>query len=171
VSIISQGLSLALGVLFITAALDKMLHFPSHLKKIKAYNVLKNDRAIAFLSTVLLILELIVSVCFLFVWVNILILTVAVSLQVMYLAIISYSLLTGNKEIDCGCGGVLGSTSLSWWLVGRNAVFIVAILAIEKFDDTRVAGTSDRDVIFFSIITFLFFTVMQNIIKTESERY
>ncbi|MFI8577853.1 MauE/DoxX family redox-associated membrane protein [Rossellomorea aquimaris] len=170
-SIISQGISLALGVLFVTAALDKMIHYRSHLHKVKAYKVLQNDGAIAAFSTVLILLELIVAVCFLFVWVNVIILTAAVSLQVIYMAFITYSLLKGNKRIDCGCGGVLGSTSLSWWLVGRNSVFIVAILSIEMFDDTRVAGASDRDVIFFSIIIFLFFTILQNMIRTESERY
>lgn len=170
-SIISQGISIALGVLFMTAAVDKMLHLPSHLNKVKAYKVLKSDGLIAFLSTVLLILELVVAICFLLVWVNVIILTVAVCLQLVYMVFISYSLLKGNKRIDCGCGGVLGSTSLSWWLVVRNFIFIVSFLAIEWFDGTRVAGASDRDVIFFSIINLLFFTILQNMIRTESERY
>ena len=35
----------------------------------------------------------------------------------------------GRRVLDCGCGGISGRQPISWWLVARNAMLIVVLLA------------------------------------------
>jgi hypothetical protein len=39
------------------------------------------------------------------------------------------NLVRGRTDIDCGCGGIEGRQRLSWALVARNAVLMLAVLA------------------------------------------
>lgn len=48
----------------------------------------------------------------------------AIALLAIYAAAIGANLLRGRSWIDCGCGGA--PESLSWWLVGRNTLFVSA---------------------------------------------
>lgn len=41
-------------------------------------------------------------------------------IMVLYGLAISVNLLRGNRNIECGCGGVLGAHKISWWLSARN---------------------------------------------------
>jgi Methylamine utilisation protein MauE len=170
VSIISYGLSLALGVLFSAAALDKVIHFQEHLDKVKDYQLIKHPQLLLSLSALLLMLEVFVAVSFLAGWATTLILLTAAALQVVYMGFISISLLRGNRRIACGCGGLLNSSVLSWWLIVRNGFFLLAILAIHVFKGTRISESSDVGFIFIAALTIFFFLIMQNMIRTETER-
>jgi hypothetical protein len=43
---------------------------------------------------------------------------------------VALNLLRGREVLDCGCGGLSGRQPISWWLVARNAVLTVALLAL-----------------------------------------
>jgi hypothetical protein len=43
---------------------------------------------------------------------------------------VAVNLLRGRLVLDCGCGGLSGRQPISWWLVARNAVLTVALLAL-----------------------------------------
>jgi hypothetical protein len=55
--------------------------------------------------------------------------TLAVALLLTFAAAIAVNLLRGRRDIDCGCGGLGGGQTLSWWLVLRNVVLAVLALA------------------------------------------
>jgi hypothetical protein len=43
---------------------------------------------------------------------------------------VAVNLLRGRLVLDCGCGGLSGRQPISWWLVARNAVLVVAFLVL-----------------------------------------
>lgn len=40
------------------------------------------------------------------------------------------NLLRGRSDLSCHCGGALGDHRISWWLVGRNGLFMAGLLAL-----------------------------------------
>jgi methylamine utilization protein MauE len=51
------------------------------------------------------------------------------ALLLVYAGAIAANLVRGRRHIDCGCLGVVGRRSISWWLVGRNVAFAALALA------------------------------------------
>lgn len=49
-------------------------------------------------------------------------------LLAVYAGVIATNLLRGRRHVDCGCAGPAGRQPLSWWLVARNGVLVVAAL-------------------------------------------
>lgn len=49
-------------------------------------------------------------------------------LLLMYTIAIIINLLRGRNHISCGCGGLAGDHTLSWWLVTRNLFFFCGAL-------------------------------------------
>lgn len=68
------------------------------------------------------------------------------ALFVVYGAAIGINLARGRSHIDCGCGG--DAHSLTWGLVGRNAV--LALLAL-----TAAGGVIDRDFEWLDAVTLV----------------
>jgi hypothetical protein len=56
----------------------------------------------------------------------------ALALLVMALATaaVIVNLARGRRVLDCGCGGLSGRQPISWWLVLRNAMLALVLLAI-----------------------------------------
>jgi hypothetical protein len=61
----------------------------------------------------------------------------ALALLVTFAVAIAVNLVRGRRDIDCGCGGLGGTQSLSWWLVLRNAVLALLALAGAAEGTTR----------------------------------
>jgi len=53
----------------------------------------------------------------------------AAALLAVYAAAVAVNLGRGRRALDCGCLGIGGRESISWWLVGRNAMMAGAALA------------------------------------------
>src|SRR5258706_282944 len=51
-------------------------------------------------------------------------------LFVLFSGAIIVNLMRGRYNLSCHCGGTLGDHSISWWLVGRNCLFIVSLLVL-----------------------------------------
>ncbi|XXM71954.1 MauE/DoxX family redox-associated membrane protein [Lysinibacillus sphaericus] len=169
-SFISYGISVALGVLFGTAAIDKSIHFRDHLDKVKKYQIIKHHVLLVISTAVILVLEALAAVSFLTGWTPLPVLMAAAALQAVYIVFISINLIKGNKRIACGCGGLLNSSVLSWWLIVRNGFFILCILAVHFFRGAEVSTSGDEGFIFIAALTVFFFLIMQNMIRTETER-
>jgi hypothetical protein len=67
----------------------------------------------------------------------------AVALLVVYASAISINLLRGRRDIDCGCAGPGGRQALSGWLVLRNLLLAVALVATLAPVQTRALGPVD----------------------------
>jgi uncharacterized membrane protein YphA (DoxX/SURF4 family) len=40
------------------------------------------------------------------------------------------NLVRGRRDLSCHCAGTLGEHQISWWLIGRNGIFIVCLLVL-----------------------------------------
>lgn len=49
-------------------------------------------------------------------------------LLAVYAGVLAVNLLRGRRHVDCGCAGPAGRQPISWWLVARNGMLIVAAL-------------------------------------------
>lgn len=82
---------------------------------------------------------------------------------IVTLAVIS-NLLRGHVDIECGCGGVSGKSSLSWVLPIRNLVLI--LLAVISTGELEVRETQLLDyvsMIFSAFSMFLIYTTINQL--------
>ena len=128
-------LRLLLGLILLGAAFGKLAHPTKFGRAIQDYKVFpqKLESKLA-LSTILSfgipLAELGAGVGL----VSGFLLTPAVGLTVVLFVIFSgaivFNLLRGRTDLSCHCGGILGDHRISWWLVGRNALFIACTLIL-----------------------------------------
>ncbi|MGH2494349.1 MAG: MauE/DoxX family redox-associated membrane protein [Ktedonobacteraceae bacterium] len=57
-------------------------------------------------------------------------LIVTLCLFVMFSGAIFINLVRGRFDLSCHCNGLLGDHRISWWLMGRNAFFMVGLLIL-----------------------------------------
>ncbi|HEU4964485.1 MAG TPA: MauE/DoxX family redox-associated membrane protein [Bacilli bacterium] len=119
---------LTLALLFLTAAWSKLSHYEEHLAVLANYNLLPRALVKPF-SLLEALAEIVVGLLLLLglfaFWGEL----GAMLLLVMYTLAVGINLLRGRSEINCGCGGAVGSHKLSWWLVLRN----VGLLAVSSW--------------------------------------
>ena len=53
-----------------------------------------------------------------------------VGLFILFSAAIGINLVRGRHDLSCHCGGSLGDHRISWWLVGRNGLFMVGLFVL-----------------------------------------
>lgn len=126
-------LRLFLGLILFSVATSKLLHPRRFRQGIQDYNILPSwlDAPLA-LSTLasfgIPLAELLAGIGLatgLFLNPSLL---VAMCLFLLFSGAITSNLLRGRRDLSCHCGGTLGNHLISWWLVGRNALFVVALL-------------------------------------------
>jgi len=54
----------------------------------------------------------------------------ALALFVLFSLALTLNLVRGRRDISCQCGGVMGNHLISWWLVGRNGLLLLSLLAL-----------------------------------------
>ncbi len=96
---------------------------------------------------------------------------IAVSLLLLYSLAILINLLRGRRDIDCGCAGPYVRQTLSYWLVARNALFVVAALVTLVPSSARELGVLDWFTAFAAAATFLLIHFAANQIAFVSNRY
>ncbi|MGH2493357.1 MAG: MauE/DoxX family redox-associated membrane protein [Ktedonobacteraceae bacterium] len=57
-------------------------------------------------------------------------LMVTLCLFVLFSGAILINLIRGRVDLSCHCGGIIGDHHISWWLIGRNAFFMVGLLTL-----------------------------------------
>ena len=115
-----------LGTLFLTSSFSKMRKMYVHVSIVQDYGLLPQQLVPIFARTEVTI-EFIISLCLLFGLFQTFTLFVVLALLIIYTTAITVNLIRGRKEISCGCGGLIGSHQLSWWLVLRNIIFMVPV--------------------------------------------
>jgi hypothetical protein len=70
----------------------------------------------------------------------------AALLAAVYAAALAANLLRGRRHLDCGCLGVAGRETISWWLVARNALLVAVALA-------GLAPTAVRPLVWMDAVT------------------
>lgn len=71
------------------------------------------------------------------------------TLLLLYATSISINLYRGRRDIDCGCNGPATTQAISWWLVGRNLVFLGLVLI-------AIGPSAERSLNWLDLFTILF---------------
>lgn len=53
-----------------------------------------------------------------------------ICLFIVFSVAMGINLARGRRDLSCHCGGALGDHRISWWLVGRNGLFLVATVLL-----------------------------------------
>lgn len=116
-------------ILFLTTAVDKVIHFNKHLSYLSSYRIIPSP----FIRPLLLLFiftELFLSYSFLSINITFICLFVALGLLFTYTLAIVINLIRGNTNINCGCGSILENDRLSYGLVFRNILLILIVIVI-----------------------------------------
>ena len=122
------GISL-FGYLFLTSALGKIKRFKNHEKIIRAYQIVpyKSTKFFAVLDVSFEVIVGLFLVTSIFLEISI---PFASFMLLVYSIAVSINLLRGRKELDCGCGGIVGDNKISIFLVIRNITFIMILILL-----------------------------------------
>jgi uncharacterized membrane protein YphA (DoxX/SURF4 family) len=128
-------LRLLLGLVFLISGVGKFLHL-SHFKlALRDYDALprKLDAQLHLsrvLSYCIPAAEAVAGVSLITGIAGGLGVTLAIGLLVIFCGALVVNLRRGRSDLSCHCGEVLGEHLISWWMVGRNIVLILALVLI-----------------------------------------
>jgi len=122
-------LRLLLGLLFLSTAINKILHREQLRKDIEDYKIIPlTINSLFAISTLLAfglpLSELVAGIGLVSGFLLVPALLLTLTLLLVFSGAIVFNLLQGRRELSCHCGGVLGEHRISWWLVGRNILLI-----------------------------------------------
>lgn len=130
-----------IGTIFVTAGFIKIKNIEEHSQVIKEYRLIPNT-FIPYATRFFIIIEFICGIGLYFGIYKFFTLLMSQILLVVYSVAITLNLLLGRKEISCGCGGVLGTHSLSWKLVIRN-IFLLMLCTWLWFQPFNVGNVKN----------------------------
>ena len=137
--------SIGFGLLFLLAAIHKLTALQRFRATLTAYQLMPAGLA-APMSILLPVLEALLGAAWLLSFMPAHLAVVSAGLLASYTAGIAVNLLRGRIHIDCGCS--MGSHAgrdqqLSWGLVSRNSLLIVAALTATLPANGRTIGLID----------------------------
>ena len=126
-------LRLLLGLILGSTAVSKLTHQQQFRQGILDYQVIPSQLERRMMLSMLLaicipVAELIAGLGFLTGLFLVPTLVLAIALFVLFSYATVYNLLKGRNDLSCHCGGSLGNHRISWWLVGRNMLFVACTL-------------------------------------------
>lgn len=149
--IITLFLKFLIAIIFISSGLHKINKLYEHKGHIRNYNIVP----IKFIGPVAIIdtsIELIIGTGLLIGMFNLTLTYMAIVLLCVYSTAIIINLFRGNRNLNCGCNGIVGDHNISWKLVLRNVLLGCVCLWIIYNSDTL----SDQNIrnIKYTIILF-----------------
>ena len=149
--VITVIISICMSLLFGVAAMHK-LEAPAVFRAAMDDYQLIPSTLLSISSITLIILELIAAILLLIPRTQAAGLAIVAALLSVYAAGISINLYRGRRDIDCGCNGPATTQALSWWLVGRNLVFLGLVLFAMDPAVDRALNWLDLLTIFFGVL-------------------
>ncbi|HEY2105855.1 MAG TPA: MauE/DoxX family redox-associated membrane protein [Candidatus Binataceae bacterium] len=86
----------------------------------------------------------------------------AAALLAVFTVAIAINLARGRRQIDCGCFGPALRQTLSGWLIARNAILLVAVVAVAAPAQVRPLGLVDFATIGIGAATLMVLYVSMN---------
>ncbi|MFN3365555.1 MauE/DoxX family redox-associated membrane protein [Exiguobacterium sp. s142] len=129
-------LLLMFSYMFLSSSFEKMVNFKQHVTTVQAYQVVPVHRAHIF-ALIDISIELVVGLSFLVFIALPYSLILGTMLLMVYSGVIVLNLLKGRLDLDCGCGGIVGETKISYKLVIRNLSF-GAVLIVLFYNQTSL---------------------------------
>jgi hypothetical protein len=146
--VVAHALQAALSVLLLVGASAKLRDLGLFRAHIENYQLLP-EALVAPAAAVLAIWELACGLALLLAPVLSITRTAAVALLLVVTAAVAINLLRGRTDIDCGCAGLSGHSGeqrLSWALVLRNALLLLALFA-------ATAGHAERTLVWLDYLS------------------
>ncbi|HZU70002.1 MAG TPA: MauE/DoxX family redox-associated membrane protein [Ktedonobacteraceae bacterium] len=126
---------LLLGLILLSVGVSKLLHRSRFERGMKEYQILPGflESKLA-LSTVLSfsipLAELVAALGLISGLVLLPATILALGMFLVFSGAIIINLVRGRSDLSCHCAGALGDHHISWWLVGRNGVFVAGLLVL-----------------------------------------
>ncbi len=165
-------LTISLGWMFLFSSFSKFSNLRNHFIIIKNYDIVSESQA-KFFSRIDPSFELVASIMMILGIYTKYALLLVLLLITLYSISIVINLLKGRTNIECGCGGLLGSHNLSWKLIYRNALLILMISFLYTYT-IIVNGDGSAHIdwnyhfIFVSLSLLLFIKSIQYLINIRS---
>jgi hypothetical protein len=140
-------IALCTALLFVSAAIHKLREPMRFAAALAAYEILPGP-LVASVARLLPLVELSCAVGVLVEATRYWSAVCAIGLLVAYSAAIATNLWRGRAHIDCGCAGFVGRRPLAGWMVARNAVVAVSLVALLADSGTRVLTWTDALTVF-----------------------
>jgi len=143
--LILKLVSIGFGLLLLLAAVHKLTALPKFRATLSAYEIMPSA-LIAPASMLVPIIEALLGAAWLIGLEPTFVAMTTTALLASYMSAIAINLLRGRVHIDCGCtmGASAGrDQQLSWGLVARNAILIMAALAATVPTSERAIGFVD----------------------------
>ena len=143
--LILKLVSIGFGLLLLLAAVHKLTALPKFRATLSAYEIMPGA-LIAPASMLVPIIEALLGAAWLIGLEPTFVAMTTTALLASYMSAIAINLLRGRVHIDCGCtmGASAGrDQQLSWGLVARNAILIMAALAATVPTSERAIGFVD----------------------------
>lgn len=146
--VITVIISICMSMLFGVAAMHKLKAPAVFRAAMDDYQLIPSN-LLSITSILLIVLELVSAVLVLFPRTQPFGMLLMATLLFLYASGISINLYRGRRDIDCGCNGPATTQALSWWLVGRNLVFLCLVLL-------ATVPSIDRSLNWLDLFTILF---------------
>jgi uncharacterized membrane protein YphA (DoxX/SURF4 family) len=115
---------LLMASIFLSTAISKIKHFDDSILTIQDYKIIPNSFSKPF-SVANILLEIVIGSLLLLGIIQKFTSVIGAILVLIYTIAITINLFKGRNDFSCGCGGVLESNTISWWLVIRNCIWQV----------------------------------------------
>jgi len=126
--VLARACGAAVAVVLLTGAWQKLRDLAVFEASVDLYRLLP-DSLVPLFARAFPVLEALAGAALLFESTRAIGLLLSVAVLGVATAGVVFNLLRGNTEIDCGCGGAEGHTTLSWALPARNTLLLlIAVL-------------------------------------------
>jgi len=149
--------SIGFGLLFLLAAVHKLADFQRFRATLSAYEILPHG-LIAPVSMSVPVIEALLGAAWLLALQTVWVALASTMLLGSYMLAIAINLVRGRIHIDCGCsmGSAAGrDQQLSWGLVARNAMLILAALTATLPATERSIGLLDYATLVAGLLTLV----------------
>jgi hypothetical protein len=150
----SRALSIAIGLVLVAAAFDKLRDWPAFRAAVANYRLLPSALVVPF-ALILPLAEAAAGIGLLVeasrvvaAWAG----AAAIGVATLGVAI---NVVRRRVDIDCGCGGVEGRQRVSWALVARNAVLVALLCVGAAIDSPPHVGTTLGATLVVSALAFV----------------
>ena len=165
--VITQSCSAAMAIILAYGGLTKLRDLDVFADAVRQYDLVGVNGA-RIVTYALPVLECVVAVGMLFSESRLAAAWLALALLAGVTGAVIASLLHGNREIDCGCGGE--GQRLSGWLVLRNCVLVGVILIGASESSLRVLLWVDYVTTFATILSLVGLYTVANQLLTNAPR-
>ena len=162
----------SLCVLLLASGVEKIRYFSMFEGAVQAYRLVP-DALVRVVSVGFVVAELLAALLLLWPTTRVMGGWLAVLLLVVATAAMAINLLRGHTDVSCGCGSLKEqSAGLSWWLVVRNVLLLLALSAVvlPVSGPERALGWVDGLTFFGATLAFLgMYYALDQLIESHSK--